>query len=67
MDVSSSPAVIGRRRSWAAAMPTNLRVQSHDVHVHDDDNNTMMMMTMMTIGLSSLTPDRRGWVGSKTG
>ncbi len=60
MDVSSSPAAIGRRMRHAAAVPANLRVPSHDVQVHDDDNDGMMMTTMMTIGLSSLTLHGRG-------
>ncbi len=67
MDVSLSPAVIGRKRSHAAAVPTNLRVLSHDAHAHNDDNNDMMMTTMMTTRSSSLTLHRRGGVGCKTG
>ncbi len=67
MDVSSSPAAIGRKRSHATAMPANLRVPSHDAHVQDNDNNAIMMMVMMTTGASSLTPHGRGWVGCKTG
>ncbi len=67
VDVSSSSAVIGRRRSQAVAMLANSGVPSHDVHMHNDDNNAMMMTMMMTIGLSSLALHGWGWVGCKTG
>ncbi len=65
--MSLSPVAIGRRSSWAMAVPANLHVLFHDAHARDDDNDVMMMTMMMTIGLTSLTLHRRGWVGCKVG